>query len=421
MATIDPNIALGVKPIQIENPMNQYAALSQIQAGQNQNALAQYQLASAKRGDEKVNFLNQSIANNTDPNTGKINYSNVYKDAAQNNFGSVIPELVKQQQAEQAATIKAKKDTSDLIGQKLLSVQKLYGEINPKDPNASARYIAIHDKVHKDEDLGPYLKSLGVNQEQSRKSIDDALKTPGAFEKLLVQTQLGAKDSYDFYEKVRNHLKTEDISQQQANTSAFNATTQAKSVANAANPELQGAIAGAKKRAEENVKFETQGKVDVIANRKALQQAGYDPTTGKDDITDLIKKSTGSYLGKAYDIGNRLYGGSNEGSQALAELEQKGNAITFGILNGKLGAGISTSDRQFIESLVSRMSDGTLPVDDRLAAWNSAKNMMKTLGMVDEPKSSTSAKPNAASTPTTVKSKAGATTNIAPPSGFVPD
>jgi hypothetical protein len=213
MATIDSNIALGVKPLQVENPMNQYAAMSQIQNAQNQNALAQYQLSSAKRGDEKVNFLNQSFAKNTDPTTGKINYSGVYSDAAQGGFGSEIPALVKQKQAEDAANVKIKSDTSDLIGKELSNVQKLYGQIDPNDPNAPARYIAIHDAVHKSEVLGPYLSSIGVNQAESKKTIDDSLKIPGGFQKLLVQTQIGAEKTYSHYEQLRHNLKTEGISQ----------------------------------------------------------------------------------------------------------------------------------------------------------------------------------------------------------------
>jgi len=93
MATIDPSIAMGYKPIQIESPLNQMAALSQIQGAQNQNALAQYQLSAAKRTDEKTNFLNESIAKNTDLKTGKINQLGVYSDLASGGFGSAIPEL----------------------------------------------------------------------------------------------------------------------------------------------------------------------------------------------------------------------------------------------------------------------------------------------------------------------------------------
>jgi hypothetical protein len=150
-------------------------------------------------------------------------------------------------------------------------------------------------------------------------------------------------------------------------------------------PTRQGEIAGAKTKAQEAAKRDIAGNMDVTSNRKALAQAGYDVSTGKDDITDLIKKSTGSYIGKAVDIGGRTFGTSTEGSKALSALEQKAGAITFGLLNGKLGAGISNADVQLIASLVGKVSDGTLPVEDRLASWTSAKDMMKNLGMVDEP------------------------------------
>jgi len=56
---IDPNIALGYKPIQLEqrNPFQEYGQIAQIQNAQNQNALAQYQLSSAQRADEQQNNL----------------------------------------------------------------------------------------------------------------------------------------------------------------------------------------------------------------------------------------------------------------------------------------------------------------------------------------------------------------------------
>jgi hypothetical protein len=140
MAAIDPSIALGVKPIQIENPMNQYAALSQIQAGQNQNALAQYQLSSAKRADEKVNFLNQSISKNTNPETGQINYSGVYKDAVQNNFGSLIPELKAKEAEAQGKEIINKKNVADTVEKNLKLIREKTADLinNPSPENIKA-------------------------------------------------------------------------------------------------------------------------------------------------------------------------------------------------------------------------------------------------------------------------------------------
>ena len=93
MATIDPNIALGYKPVQIENPMNQYAAMSQIQNAQNQNALAQYQIASAKRADEATNIQNQLYAKHYNPETGQVNKAGLFADLAQTPAAGLIPKL----------------------------------------------------------------------------------------------------------------------------------------------------------------------------------------------------------------------------------------------------------------------------------------------------------------------------------------
>lgn len=51
---LDPRIALGVQPIQMHDPMDQYSKLASLQQAQNQNALAQYQLGAAQRADEQA-------------------------------------------------------------------------------------------------------------------------------------------------------------------------------------------------------------------------------------------------------------------------------------------------------------------------------------------------------------------------------
>jgi len=49
MATIDPSIAMGYKPIQIENPLNQLAAMTQIQSGQQGQQLNALKIKEAER------------------------------------------------------------------------------------------------------------------------------------------------------------------------------------------------------------------------------------------------------------------------------------------------------------------------------------------------------------------------------------
>jgi hypothetical protein len=49
MATIDSNIAMGYKPVQIENPLNQLAAMTQIQSGQQSQQLNALKIQEAER------------------------------------------------------------------------------------------------------------------------------------------------------------------------------------------------------------------------------------------------------------------------------------------------------------------------------------------------------------------------------------
>jgi hypothetical protein len=54
---IDPNIALGVRGIELQNPLNALAQFSQIQNAQNQNAMAQLQMREAEAAAQEKNML----------------------------------------------------------------------------------------------------------------------------------------------------------------------------------------------------------------------------------------------------------------------------------------------------------------------------------------------------------------------------
>ena len=92
---LDPNIALGVKSLELPNPLARYGQLSQIQNYQNQNALAQYQLSNAQREQESVNALNQAYAKAYDPKTGQINADAIRQSLASGGFGSKLPAVEK--------------------------------------------------------------------------------------------------------------------------------------------------------------------------------------------------------------------------------------------------------------------------------------------------------------------------------------
>ena len=352
MAQIDPNIALGFRLPQIQDPLAATARAQEVGV----NALKMQEM---QRGIESQNKLRQLYSQGVDVST---------------------PEGFKQIAAiDPTAALKLRTDA--------LQARKLEGETQKLNYDLDEKRMGIMRERSKDllkntsnenyiAHIQDGVRDGLISPEQAQRSIQLFVNIPPNQRADFIKQQMA---------KAEEVYKMNTVSEYQKQSLGIQRENQRMQY----DPELQGRIAGAKTTAQEAAKREIAGNIDVTSNRKALAQAGYDVATGKDEITDLIKKSTGSYLGKAIDIGGRVFGQATEGSEALAALEQKANAITFGLLNGKLGAGISKSDAELVASLVGRLGDGTLPVDDRLAAWNSAKNMMKNLGMVAEPTGAT--------------------------------
>lgn len=205
---IDPNIALGVRGIEIANPLAQYGQVSQIQNYQNQNALAQYQLATAQREQESVNALNQAYAKAYNPQTGEIDINTLRQTLSTGGFGSKLPglektfgELQKQKLETEklkgevtAQPTKLEAEKSTLIDAKLKQARSFLDTINPTDPNAPAAFMAWHQANHADPLIGPVLKARGVTPEQSMARIQQAIQAgPQAFSDLINQSKLGTE------------------------------------------------------------------------------------------------------------------------------------------------------------------------------------------------------------------------------------
>ena len=120
---IDPNIALGIRPIEVANPLAQYGQIAQLQNYQNQNALAQYQLESAKRQDLSQNALAESWKAAFNPDTGKVDENALFKGLSERGAGHLIPEtqtklLASQKELSQISKNKAETEASQFKLQK---------------------------------------------------------------------------------------------------------------------------------------------------------------------------------------------------------------------------------------------------------------------------------------------------------------
>ena len=100
---LDPSIALGVKPLELANPLAQYGQVAQLQNYQNQNALAQYQLGAAQRAEQTATTQNELYAKHFNPATGGLDINALIGEAAQRGQGGIIPNILKSENERQKA------------------------------------------------------------------------------------------------------------------------------------------------------------------------------------------------------------------------------------------------------------------------------------------------------------------------------
>jgi hypothetical protein len=90
---LDPNIALGVRQIELANPLAQYGQVAAIQNAQNQNALAQFQLGAARRQEESQNVLADVYKRSLNPETGAVDNQALLRNLAASNAAYLIPDV----------------------------------------------------------------------------------------------------------------------------------------------------------------------------------------------------------------------------------------------------------------------------------------------------------------------------------------
>jgi len=179
----DYSIALGVKPIQLEDPLSAYGKFATIQNAQNQNALAQYTLAAARRGEESENALNKAYMEAYNPQTGQIDLSTLRGKIAAAGVGSKLPAIEKQLAEVEKEQLARKEQLGKVVNQRFEQSKGLLA--NVKTPE---QYIAWHEANHADPILGEYLKSRGVTAESSRAQIMAELAQPGGLERLIARS-----------------------------------------------------------------------------------------------------------------------------------------------------------------------------------------------------------------------------------------
>ena len=407
MALAD-QLAQGVQFAAPPDPFAQYAKMQQLQAGTTQNALAQYQLGAAKRADEvNTNFLRgiQSAGGNEDAirqayqSAGKAKeYQDLLKSQAETtNLGFTGQ---KTQSDIAAAKFKQLSDTAKIGSALLYGVNDQASYDKAKSALGTMGDVSSYPEVY---DPG-FVKSEVNKGLEVEKMIADATTKRGqdivagtaqAGQNVTMRGQdivAGtAKSGQDVTMRGQNIVAgTAKAGQQSQERIATLGRQQTLDLANRPvfNEAAQGFV-GRPTAAAPGGTFTAmpaaQESKDQQAALKALKSAGYDAPTGEDNISKLIAKSTSGRLGATADAVQGFFGGTNEGRKSIAALEATANQIATDLAGGKLGAGISNTDREFIVSSLGDVSNPNRPVGERLAGWNAAKQRMINVGLVPPP------------------------------------
>lgn len=147
MATIDPSIAMGYKPVQIENPLNQLAAYSQLQGAQQGQQLNALKMRQAQQDFDTQNALAEAYKGAFDPNTGSLNYNLLTKRLAEGGAGTAIPGVIEAQKKAELTTQQLKtqqaaeqKSIAERKNQQLKLIREKTSDLkfNPSDDNIRA-------------------------------------------------------------------------------------------------------------------------------------------------------------------------------------------------------------------------------------------------------------------------------------------
>ena len=378
---IDPSISLRVQGIEAPNPLLAYGQVAQIQNAQNQNALAQYQLGAAKRTDEQQNALNSLYAQHFDPTTGQVNIKGFLGGLAASGQGAQIPVQMAKHQELMGKEAQLQKTHTEIV-----AAQKKYFDDVARSLNAdpSDNNIVKLAQSIQGGNFSSEVKNWAANQEKTLLAMK-----PDERKSYLEKSGATAGD----YVSAANNAAT--VAEQARGHTLQNERAKAThdlAVANAAKPvwneAAQGWVAPPTKNAPAGTFTPVpavQMAKDQTAAVKALASAGYDPVTGEDTISKLIPKSTSGGAEASYAAAKAFFGGTTEGRKAIASLEGTANQIATDLAGGKLGAGISNTDRDFIVAALGDVANSMKTAEERLAGWTAAKDRMLRVGLIPPP------------------------------------
>jgi hypothetical protein len=193
---LNPNIALSARGVELQDPLAQYGRVMAIQQAGNQNALAQYQLGAAQRGESREIARTNALARAGSDEAAVANallgagdiagYSAFVKAAEDRKTQRLTQQKTQGEIAAQPLTMQ--KAENDLFDTSMKQIRNAWGSVRtPEDA------MAIHDATHRDPVINKRLQAFGITEQMGRQQILDAARDPASFAELVKKAQLGAE------------------------------------------------------------------------------------------------------------------------------------------------------------------------------------------------------------------------------------
>jgi len=248
MATIDPNIAMGVRPIQIENPMNQLAAYSQIQGAQQGQQLNALKMRQAQQDFDTQNALAEAYKGAFNPNTGALDYNLLTKQLAERGAGTAIPGVIEAQK--KAALTEQQLKTQQATEQKTLTETTglQYKQKLDKANKALADISALDTPQEALAGINRHLASGDIDQAKADMLRNSITTAPNfrAWQKSTLVNILDAKDRLVTEETARANLAREQNAKRQTDISGGQLNLAERRLAADLDPNVQAKLAASK-------------------------------------------------------------------------------------------------------------------------------------------------------------------------------
>jgi hypothetical protein len=395
MATIDPNIAMGFKPIQVQDPLNRMAAMMQIEGGQQSQQLNALKIKEAEQGIENRNMLRGLDPNDPDYVNKIIRFD---------------PALGLEIQAKQNA---AKKFNLESTGLGLKNFTDSMSQFRNaldmvRTPEA---LLAWQDAVHKNPLTGPTLANMGMPYESVKQQLLAELQKPGGFEAALTQSKLGATKFAELNKPNIQNVNRGSVSEQIQTPGMGGAPVVTRAAPILATPgellvdrrtreavergERPDIVASTSTAADGTVtQFNKFGQIINKITAAGKPSATFEKTAAlqkqqakdlKMAITEiekaiepggLLEKSTGSGAGRAFDATAGFFGYAPSGAIAAASLKP---IADLGLkMIPRFEGPQSDKDTASYKQAAGELANDSLPVAIRLAAAKTVVRLMKT-------------------------------------------